>query len=68
MLWIYSKDGRCFFMKKSVCMVEIGLLLLLALVFSAATGLERQQQRISDSMIRLHVVANSDAPMDQDIK
>lgn len=57
-----------FFMKKSVCMVEIGLLLLLALVFSAATGLERQQQRISDSMIRLHVVANSDAPADQDIK
>ena len=55
-------------MKKSVCMVEIGLLLLLALVFSAATGLERQQQRISDSMIRLHVVANSDAPEDQDIK
>ena len=55
-------------MKKSVCMVEIGLLLLLALVFSAATGLERQQQRISDSMIRLHVVANSDAPADQDIK
>ena len=57
-----------FFMKKSVCMVEIGLLLLLALVFSAATGLERQQQRISDSMIRLHVVANSDTPADQDIK
>ena len=57
-----------FFMKKSVCMVEIGLLLLLALVFSAATGLERQQQRISDSMIRLHVVANSDDPNDQDIK
>ena len=57
-----------FFMRKSVCMVEIGLLLLLALVFSAATGLERQQQRISDSMIRLHVVANSDDPKDQDIK
>ena len=55
-------------MKKSVCMAEIGLLLLLALVFSAATGLERQQQRISDSMIRLHVVASSDDPEDQDIK
>ena len=46
----------------------MGLLLFLALVFSAATGLERQQQRISDSMIRLHVVANSDNPGDQAIK
>ena len=57
-----------FFMRKSVCIIEMGLLLLLALVFSAATGLERQQQRISDSMIRLHVVANSDDPGDQAIK
>ncbi len=55
-------------MQKSVCIIEIALLLLLALVFSAATGLERQQQRISDSMIRLHVVAASDDPADQDIK
>ncbi len=55
-------------MQKSVCIIEIALLLLLALVFSAATGLERQQQRISDSMIRLHVVAASDDPVDQDIK
>lgn len=55
-------------MRKSVCIIEIGLLLFLALVFSAATGLERQQQRISDSMIRLHVVANSDNPGDQAIK
>lgn len=55
-------------MRKSVCIIEMGLLLLLALVFSAATGLERQQQRISDSMIRLHVVAASDDPADQDIK
>ena len=46
----------------------MGLLLFFALVFSAATGLERQQQRISDSMIRLHVVANSDNPGDQAIK
>ena len=55
-------------MKKSVCCIEIGLLLLLSLVFSAAAGLERQQQRISDSMIRLHVVAASDSDYDQDIK
>ena len=55
-------------MRKSVCIIEMGLLLFLALVFSAATGLERQQQRISDSMIRLHVVANSDNPGDQAIK
>ena len=57
-----------FFMRKSVCIIEMGLLLFLALVFSAATGLEQQQQRISDSMIRLHVVANSDNPGDQAIK
>lgn len=55
-------------MKKSVCCVEIGLLILLSLTLSAATGLERQQQRISDSMIRLHVVAASDSDYDQDIK
>ena len=55
-------------MRKSVCIIEMGLLLFFALVFSAATGLERQQQRISDSMIRLHVVANSDNPGDQAIK
>lgn len=55
-------------MRKSVCIIEMGLLLFFALVFSAATGLERQQQRISDSMIRLHVVANSDNPGDQGIK
>ena len=54
--------------KKSVCCIEIGLLLLLSLLFSAAAGLERQQQRISDSMIRLHVVAASDSDYDQDIK
>ena len=55
-------------MKKSICILEIGLLLLLSLVFSLATGLERQQQRISDSMVRLHVVAASDQKLDQDIK
>lgn len=57
-----------FFMKKSVCMIEMGLLLLLALVFSLATGLERQQQRISDSLVRLHVVGSSNDQRDQDIK
>ena len=55
-------------MKKSACMVKLGLLLLLALAFSLATGLERQQQRISDSLVRLHVVGSSNDRRDQDIK
>lgn len=55
-------------MKKSCICVEMGLLLLLSLLFSVATGLERQQQRISDSLVRLHVVAASDSREDQDIK
>ena len=55
-------------MRKSIFMIEMGLLLLLALVFSMSTALERQQQRISDSLVRLHVVAASDAQTDQDIK
>ena len=55
-------------MKKSICITEMGLLMLLALVFSLSTGLERQQQRISDSLVRLHVVAASDQKEDQDIK
>ena len=56
-------------MKKSACMVKLGLLLLLALAFSLATGLERQQQRISDSLVRLHVVGRlNDRDRIKDIK
>lgn len=48
--------------------MELGLLLLLAAVLALCTALEKQQQGISNQMIRLHVVANSDSDEDQAIK
>ena len=47
---------------------ELGALLLLALFFAFGTALERQQQDISDRILRLHVVANSDSEADQALK
>lgn len=44
------------------------MLLLLAVLFAWGTALERQQQRIADSMVRLHVVGASDSRTDQSIK
>ena len=44
------------------------LLLLLALTLSFATALERQQQEIAGSLIRLHISASSDSREDQQIK
>jgi stage II sporulation protein R len=55
-------------MKVKTCVIEMGLLLLLAALLAWGTALERQQQRISDSLIRLHVVAASDGQEDQEIK
>lgn len=48
--------------------IELVLLVGLALFFALCTSLERQQQRISDALIRLHVVANSDNEEDQAVK
>lgn len=48
--------------------VECGLLLVLAAVLAWGTALEKQQQRISGSLIRLHVTANSDSREDQAVK
>lgn len=48
--------------------IELGLLLLLAVIISGMTALERQQQNLSDSLIRLHVTADSDDPEDQEMK
>jgi stage II sporulation protein R len=56
------------YMKVKTCVVEMVLLLLLAALLAWGTALERQQQRISDSLIRLHVVAASDSQEDQEIK
>lgn len=47
---------------------ELALLLLLALILGFATSLEKQQQRIAGSLIRLHISANSDSREDQQIK
>lgn len=55
-------------MTKRKCVIEIIFLLFIAALFAWGTALEKQQQRISDGMIRLHVVANSDTQEDQSIK
>ena len=47
---------------------ELAILLGIAALFAWGTALERQQQRIADNMIRLHVVANSDSAEDQAVK
>lgn len=48
--------------------VELGLLLVLAVIFAVGTSLERQQQALAGKLIRLHVVANSDSLADQSVK
>lgn len=48
--------------------VELGLLLVLAVIFALGTSLERQQQALAGKLIRLHVVANSDSLADQSVK
>lgn len=55
-------------MTKRKYLLEISFLLLLALLFAWGTALERQQQRIADSMLRLHVVGASNSERDQEIK
>ena len=48
--------------------IELGLLLIMAVLLAYMTWLERQQQAVSDELIRLHVVAESDGQEDQQIK
>lgn len=55
-------------MKRQTCVLELGLLICLALLFSLGTALENQQQRIAGGVLRLHVVANSDSEGDQAVK
>ena len=55
-------------MKSKYFCPELFALILLAVILSGFTALERQQQRISENLIRLHVVANSDTVEDQEIK
>jgi len=47
---------------------ELALLMALGITFCAGFWAERTQRGLSDEMIRLHVVANSDSPADQAAK
>ena len=66
-------DGRCFFMKRNAAKEKLTVLevaLLLALAATALWGawsLQRQDA-LERKTIRLHVIANSDAPCDQSLK
>lgn len=54
--------------KRRIYVLELFFLSLLAALFAWGTALERQQQALSDHLIRLHVVANSDGALDQQQK
>lgn len=53
-------------MKKRI--ISITLLLILVLTLSGAAIAQRQQQRLADKLVRLHVVARSDSHHDQAVK
>ena len=56
---------RSFMQKRTLALV---LLIVSALTVSVCAALQAQQQRMSEKIIRLHVVANSDSSADQAIK
>ncbi|MDR0861289.1 MAG: stage II sporulation protein R [Oscillospiraceae bacterium] len=47
---------------------ELALLMALTVTFVAGAALAREQRALSDKLIRLHVVANSDSEEDQSLK
>lgn len=47
---------------------EIALLVGLLVTMTAGIWLEREQEKLADRVIRLHVIANSDSQEDQDLK
>ena len=49
-------------------MLETAFLILLGLFLCSGTLALRTQEKIADKIIRLHVLANSDSPEDQDLK
>lgn len=55
-------------MQNRTCVLEMTILLILAVLLSFGTILERQQQKLSGNVIRLHIRANSDLPEDQTLK
>ena len=56
---------RSFMQKRTLALV---LLIVSALTVSVCAALQVQQQRMSEKIIRLHVVANSDSGADQAVK
>ena len=56
---------RSFMRKRTLALV---LLIVSALTVSVCAALQVQQQRMSEKIIRLHVVANSDSGADQAVK
>ena len=56
---------RSFMQKRTLALV---LLVVSALTVTVCAALQAQQQRMSEKIIRLHVVANSDSSADQAIK
>ena len=56
---------RSFMQKRTLALV---LLIVSALTVSVCAALQVQQQRMSEKIIRLHVVANSDSSADQAVK
>ena len=56
---------RSFMQKRTLALV---LLIVSALTVTVCAALQAQQQRMSEKIIRLHVVANSDSSADQAIK
>lgn len=54
--------------KRTMYTFELAIFVCLTVLLSYGTALEKQQQSISNRMIRLHIIANSDAQQDQEIK
>lgn len=48
--------------------LEMTLLLTLAVLFTYAAAASAEQNEMASSLLRLHVVANSDTPHDQQVK
>ena len=61
------KEG--FVMRRNLRLLEIAALFAMGLcVLLALTGAAQTRDRISGAVLRLHVIANSDSPADQDTK
>lgn len=48
--------------------LEIAILMIIAIIFTYAAGVSIKQDQISNGILRLHVLANSDTKHDQEVK